>query len=99
MKKILIITLHGLATLVLLALLVLVVNHAAISSSYRQGDANHDGWVNMTDIVFIERIILQIQKPNPDCDVNQNGEIDMGDVITVERIILGLPVVYPGPGK
>lgn len=54
------------------------------------GDANMDGQINMGDVTYIERVILELAPRNIFCDVNQDGVVDMGDVVRLERIILGI---------
>jgi hypothetical protein len=55
-----------------------------------RGDANGDGWVTMSDVSKVERILLGLDVVTPGADANGDGLIDMGDVIKIERIILGL---------
>ena len=53
------------------------------------GDANGDGIVNMQDVTFVERIILELEDPTPGADANEDGDINMQDVTKIELIILG----------
>ena len=56
------------------------------------GDANHDGYINMSDVTTIINYILG-KRPTPfyfnEADVNKDGFINVSDVTTIINIILG----------
>lgn len=56
------------------------------------GDANHDGYINMSDVTLFIEFILDKQ-PSPfyfnEADVNKDGLINVSDVTAVINIILG----------
>jgi hypothetical protein len=55
------------------------------------GDATEDGSINIADILFIEKIMLEIETEAPAAaDADFDGRITMGDVILIERKMLGL---------
>jgi uncharacterized repeat protein (TIGR02543 family) len=59
---------------------------------YVQGDVNHDGNVDVTDVVIIIDHILLKKPANFDAtvaDVNHDGDIDVTDVVMVIDAILG----------
>ncbi len=57
------------------------------------GDVNHDGTVNVTDVVRLLHFTLGYATPNDldfqTADTDHNGELDIIDVLTVVDIILG----------
>ena len=59
--------------------------------SFKKGDANGDGAVNVTDIVIIVNNILSIHSDNFNpsaADVNEDGLINVTDIVGVVNIIL-----------
>jgi hypothetical protein len=63
---------------------------SAVFNVINYGDANLDGTLNMADVTWLERTILQMDPPSCGCDANNDGEINMGDVTKIERFILKL---------
>jgi len=53
-------------------------------------DANGDGFIDMGDVVKVERIALKLDPVTPSADANRDGLINVGDVIKIERVILGI---------
>jgi hypothetical protein len=62
------------------------------------GDANEDGDIDMGDVVFVERIILNLDELTTGSDADLNGLTNMGDVTAIEMIILGLKPRVPIEG-
>ena len=56
--------------------------------SYIPGDANSDGYLNVSDVVLIVDSILNSQY-NEYSDVNQDGVLSVIDIIDLINIILG----------
>ena len=60
--------------------------------AYSKGDVNHDGTIDVTDVVIIIDAILMKNPQNYDAslaDVNGDGEVDVTDVVMVIDNILG----------
>ena len=58
---------------------------------YRRGDANGDGEINMSDVMFIVNYILGTPAPSFDAvaaDANNDGEINMSDAMYIVNRIL-----------
>lgn len=60
-----------------------------IKTTFRVGDVNHDGAVDMGDVIKVERIILGFDPPIEGADVNGDGGVDVADILQIERIMLG----------
>ena len=60
-------------------------------SSYALGDVNHDGYVNVTDIMLVVNRILDNHSLNyheENADMNHDGRIDVTDVMQIVNLIL-----------
>ncbi len=62
-----------------------------ISTKVLKGDANNDGYINMSDVTVVINYLLN--KPSEDfvfagADTNNDGYINMSDVTEIIRIIL-----------
>ena len=58
---------------------------------YRRGDANGDGEINMSDVMFIVNYTLGTPAPSFDAvaaDANDDGEINMSDAMYIVNRIL-----------
>lgn len=61
-------------------------------TNYTPGDVNHDGKVNVTDIIMIRRYIVggyDLDMNEDAANVNDDGKIDAADVILIRRFIAG----------
>ena len=58
----------------------------------KQGDVNHDSFVDISDLLSTVDYVLGKNPPNfyvKDADLNGDGEIDISDVLSIVDIILG----------
>jgi hypothetical protein len=69
------------------------IGHNTIVRYY--GDANEDGYIDMGDVVWVERIILGLQSSTAGADANHDGSINMGDVVAIDLIVLGIVSAVP----
>lgn len=53
-----------------------------------KGDANGDGEVDISDVVFVVNIILSGDSYQESCDINYDGNVDISDVVELVNIIL-----------
>ena len=60
-----------------------------------RGDATGDGLVDMADVVYVERVIMEMSPTTPGCDPSYDGRVDMADVVFIERLIIGWSVRTP----
>lgn len=63
-----------------------------ISKSINQymGDMNCDDLIDISDVILILRMALQIDPIQPCSDINNDGIVDISDVILTLRMALGL---------
>jgi len=54
------------------------------------GDANASGYIDIGDVVKVERIVLEYDFPTAGSDANLDGTTDMSDILRIEWMILGL---------
>ncbi len=54
-------------------------------SSYLYCDFNHNGKIDIGDIVLALRYVMRRVKPPVNCDLNGNGVLDIGDVVLLVR--------------
>ena len=55
------------------------------------GDLNHDGYVNITDVVLLVNYVLGAEDTNvveQEADLNSDGEVNITDVVTLTNMIL-----------
>ena len=74
-------------TITIFALLSLMVV-SANAQSLMVGDANSDGKVDVSDVVFVVDRILSDESYMASCDVNYDGGVDISDVVLLVNIIL-----------
>lgn len=58
----------------------------------KKGDINHDGSVDITDLVIVNRAVLgkeTLALNYKDADMNDDGVIDQSDIQVINDIILG----------
>ena len=64
-----------------------------VNDEFPLGDANHDGYINMSDVTVVIEYILG-KSPSRfyvnEADVNEDGWINMSDVTNIISIILGI---------
>ncbi|HNZ99798.1 dockerin type I repeat-containing protein [Ruminococcus sp.] len=57
------------------------------------GDVNRDGELNISDLVFLQRWLINKDKNElPDrrlADVNYDGDVDVFDLIALKKLIIG----------
>jgi len=53
------------------------------------GNANGDDTIDMVDVTYTERIIMELNTETPFADAKYDGEVDILDVTQIELIILG----------
>ena len=54
-----------------------------------KGDLNHDGNVNVGDLVYLQRVLLGIEKsPEYSCDFNGDGVNDIFDMIALRKLLV-----------
>ena len=58
------------------------------NSITQKGDANGDGEVDISDVVFVVNEILSGDSYQESCDVNGDGNVDISDVVELVNIIL-----------
>ena len=54
------------------------------------GEVNEDGYVNVSDVVLIVNIALDLMPFNENVDPNDNGVVNVIDVVNLVNIILGV---------
>ena len=62
------------------------------------GDVNHDGYINVTDVMMIVNHILGNYYPNfheEEADLDGNGRIDVTDALRVVQIIIDQEIEHP----
>ena len=69
-------------TITIFALLSLMVV-SANAQSLMVGDANSDGKVDVSDVVFVVDRILSDESYMGSCDVNYDGSVDISDVVAL----------------
>jgi hypothetical protein len=62
---------------------------------YWLGDINCDDLVDISDVILVLRIALQLDTPKPCSDINGDGHVDISDVILTLRMALGLDEKKP----
>jgi hypothetical protein len=59
------------------------------------GDTNLDGLLDISDVILILRIALQLDSEAACSDINNDGQVDISDVILTLRMALGLDPPKP----
>ena len=54
------------------------------------GGANRDGVVDGRDLIWVKKIILDLEQTTLSADANQDGGINGADLIRIKKIILGI---------
>jgi hypothetical protein len=60
-----------------------------------KGDVNGDGVVNISDVILVLRMALDLDTDTPCADIDDNGVVDISDVILTLRMALGLDELQP----
>lgn len=55
---------------------------------YETGDVNHDGKVNVADIVYCSGAVLKTHTPEFSCDVNNDGMVDAFDIVLIRKLVI-----------
>jgi len=71
---------------IFISVLLLVLIPSA--SAHLYGDANEDTQINMQDVTWLERMVLEYDPTTTSADANQDDNINMQDVTLIESIIL-----------
>lgn len=53
-----------------------------------EGDLNHDGEVNIADLVYCQSSLLAKIKPHYSCDANADGVVDIFDIIYMRKLLI-----------
>lgn len=64
---------------------------AYVPLAYLRGDLNHDGFVNIVDVVILTNMILGTDTTSAnaaEADLNEDGNVNVTDVVTLTNIIL-----------
>ena len=64
-------------------------SHWTVEDAWEQGDVNHDGYVNISDVNILMNIILGKAESNKQADVNGDNNITIADITTLVNLILG----------
>ena len=68
--------------------------HNAVIGSVKLGDADGDSNVNMSDVVYMQRVIAQITTISSTnlkaADIDSDGDVTMKDVVLLQKHIAGL---------
>ncbi len=83
----------------------MMIFSAAVTGApdYVAGDVNGDGFINVKDVIMVQKKILGLQYPPLTAvqllaaDVNGDGEIDLSDAVKIMQIALGIVDSYPMP--
>ncbi len=57
---------------------------------YLECDFNHNGMLDIGDVVLLLKVVLGLIKSPVPCDLNHNGMIDIGDVVLLLKKVLGI---------
>jgi hypothetical protein len=64
-----------------------------------RGDINKDTVVDISDVILVLRIALDLDEDVPCADIDNNDDVDISDVILTLRMALGLDELQPCPGS
>lgn len=65
-----------------------VPSSTEIDPEYETGDVNHDGKVNVADIVYCSGAVLKTHTPEFSCDVNDDGMVDAFDIVLIRKLVI-----------
>ncbi len=75
----------------------ITVNRGNSQVTPGRGDLNGDGKISAIDIVFVQRIIIGLDKPDASAfaraDINGDGKITALDIVMIQRHIIGLQLI------
>ena len=57
-------------------------------SIHENGDLNYDDVINISDVIILVNIILEIEPPNTNADLNNDQQINILDILLIINIIL-----------
>ena len=60
------------------------------AACYYLGDINCDNLIDISDVILVLRLALQLDPPKPCSDINADTMVDISDVILTLRMALGL---------
>lgn len=63
-------------------------NQLKLNPEYETGDVNHDGKVNVADIVYCSGAVLKTHTPEFSCDVNNDGMVDAFDIVLIRKLVI-----------
>lgn len=75
----------------LLFFMTICLSTTAGAADYKQGDVNHDGKIDITDVVMLVDYILEKSPEGfyeAQADKNKDGKVDISDVIKMVNVIL-----------
>ncbi len=52
------------------------------------GDINHDGEVNIADLVYLQRALLGNVRLRSMCDCNEDGVADVFDLVFLRKLVI-----------
>jgi hypothetical protein len=64
--------------------------YPASVSFWNLGDMNKDGIIDISDVILVLRIAVQLDPSQPCSDLNNDGSVDISDVILTLRMAVGL---------
>ena len=65
-------------------------DNVAVTVTPISGDINNDCRIDISDVILVLRIALELDPLKPCSDINKDGMVDISDVILTLRMALGL---------